>query len=76
MTKIQDVIRVLGEVPDAVRSGVLGGGIAQRWHEMQTRVEMVERLVRAEDWLEMNKPRFDRSPIRDVRRRLEAALYR
>jgi hypothetical protein len=36
---------------------------------------VAEELTRVEDWLEMARPRFDRGPVRALRREYETAVW-
>lgn len=49
------------------------GGNRDRW-AAKDRVAMVDALSRAEDCLELGRPKTDRTGIRAVRRELEAEL--
>lgn len=57
--------RLVDTLPEgAPRVGVAGGP-----------EQVAEELTRVEDWLELARPRFDRGPVRALRRLYEAAVW-
>jgi hypothetical protein len=69
--------RVLRQLPEELEARVhvafrRAGGSTSRWGRRDWSA-MAGALTALEDWLEAERPRFDRSPLRDVRRALEVA---
>jgi hypothetical protein len=69
--------RVLRQLPEEYEARIhtrfrTNGGSTTRWQRRDWGA-MADAITRLEDWLELERPRFDRTPLCDLRRRLEDA---
>ncbi len=73
--EVGQALRLLNEEWEArvhARAHELGAHVS-RW-KSPDRAAVARALSELEDWLELERPRFERGPLRDVRRRLEETL--